>query len=52
MDLSNAYEGVLEVIHRDNVQEHMSREGTQYAERSEIVFDEVNLYEEVLWLKL
>ena len=48
MDLSNAYEDVLEVIHRDNVQGHMSREGTQYAERFETVFDDVNLYEEVL----
>ena len=48
MDLSNAYEDVLEVIHRDNVQGHMNREGTEYAERFETVFGEANLYEEVL----
>ena len=48
MELSNAYEDVLEAIHRDNAQEHMSREGTQYAERFQTVFDEANLYEEIL----
>ena len=48
MDLSNAYEDVLEVIHRDNVQGHMSREGTKHAERFETVIDEANLYGKIL----
>ena len=39
MDLLNAYQDLLEVISGDNVQGHMSREGTQDAERFETVFD-------------
>jgi hypothetical protein len=48
MDLSNAYEDVKEVIHRDNVRGRKSLVNIQHAERFETEFDEANQCEEVL----